>query len=302
MPEITFTPLPSLKSKLKRDIPAHVSQKLSYEWKVLHKVSLSSPQVRLGISRSFTQAVEEYSVELPDAIARKFCPFCSTFLMPPDTAQLRLRSVSKNSKRNKKRPLEMRSKNDLIITCLTCGRVASRLPGFDRNKGSKKDELALKEITDSESIKLSKPPSASKRFSFLDKLDNRRLSAPGRLDNTNFIAFTDSERADDVQKRATPNSKRPYDQISGSGAAYNKPTKPTNIGSKPAPPPATSGIDLDALERQNKKQRKKSLPGAGMFGQRIMAVAPVVQAQVSRAPPPPASSLSALQSVFSLKK
>ena len=120
-------------------------------------------------------------------------------------------------------------------------------------------------------VNKSNPSTATpKRFSFLDKLDNRRYSAPGRLDNTNFIAFSATERqgiSGVARADNTSTGKRSYDTMMSESVSKND-----------------SKIDLDALERKNKKERRKSLT-------------PVNTTSKSHV-----TSLNSLQSIFSINK
>lgn len=133
----------------------------------------------------------------------------------------------------------------------------------------------------------------NKRFSFLDKLDSGRYPASGNLDNSNFIAFTDSERRGGTIDQHS-SKKRLFGDVIRPQSSVKNTVLPAQKGSSTGTL-AGSKVDLDALERKNKKQKKKQNTAGITLGR------PNPSTSAAKGVPP-APSLNSLQSMFSIGK
>ena len=112
---LSFEPLPHLPSKINKEIPLHIQQRLQYQWKSMNQMasSPSSIQIAHHMAAHFSKLAHEYSADLPKFVTDKICRYCSSFLVPS------LSSIVRLVKRKKE-------KDEIVLTCLKCNRVTER--------------------------------------------------------------------------------------------------------------------------------------------------------------------------------
>ena len=98
---------------------------------------------------------------------------------------------------------------------------------------------------------------SSKRFSFLDRLDSQRDSMSSRLSTPDFVSFS-----------PTANSNKSFGGSTSRVSLGGNSTSISLTGSSEANIPAAV-MNLDLLERENKKKRKRSLQESQSKQQRV---------------------------------
>ena len=261
-----------LKSKWKADIPLHVCQRLNYLWKASHLMLTDSVETSRNLSQSFKKIVAEYGIDLPESIERNICKYCSVILIPSKTCKIQVHERNKNSRKKKSRDGKTcRDKKEFVVLCTMCNRVTLKEMGSKivKRKVNIKvmgASLPSSHPVDNQGSNGSKNP--VKGFSFLDDQVKRRQSAPGRMSALKPLG------------------------ISSDFIPIRTPFNPNLLFSKKRPSDDGSNetVDLIALERENKKKRRKTIQG----GSKIVASV--------NAPTPSLSGLKTLLSAPKLSK
>lgn len=113
-----FQLLPPLRTKLNKEVPTAVIDKLNYLWKAStaclerEPVVVSSSSHRL--TQSFMETASLHKVDLPIQILEKICGFCSVLLVPAVTCQVRLRDRSRLSRANRAKKDKL--KNEVVFS------------------------------------------------------------------------------------------------------------------------------------------------------------------------------------------
>jgi RNase P subunit RPR2 len=114
--EMEFQPLSQLRTKLNKEVPSGVVDKLNYLWRAStmclerEPVDVSSSSHRLA--QSFIATASQYNVDIPKHVQERFCSYCSVLLVPAVTCQVRLRERSRLSRVN--RAKKDRLKNEVV--------------------------------------------------------------------------------------------------------------------------------------------------------------------------------------------
>merc|ERR1712146_822684 len=143
-----------LSSRINKEIPVHIQQRLQYQWKGMNQMASSSSSIQLAhnLAMHFSNVAFEYSVDLPEFVSDKICRFCSSFLVPSLTSTIRL--VKRKN-----------GKDEILSTCLACNRVTKRVqkPHMKKKCRKRKADIVNNGKDDVNNVK------KNKSFSFLDK-------------------------------------------------------------------------------------------------------------------------------------
>ena len=130
-----------MRSCLKKEIPPAVILQLTFLWKAIHEVCLTSLSLSHNYSRKFLAIVDEHGIELPNThvCSTRLCEWCGVIQLPTLTCSSRLRAIKLKSRINRSREGSSSSgnmgtgvergshegqskklKNVLVTACLMC--------------------------------------------------------------------------------------------------------------------------------------------------------------------------------------
>lgn len=113
-----FQPLTQLRTKLNKDVPTAVVDKLNFLWRAAtaclerEPVVVSSSSHRL--CQSFVETASQHNVDIPKTVSDRLCGYCSVLLVPAVTCQVRVRERTRLSRVN--RAKKDRLKNQVVST------------------------------------------------------------------------------------------------------------------------------------------------------------------------------------------
>lgn len=114
-----FEELPRLlKSKSTgKTTPFQVQQRLTFQWKAMHKMATSALEISHNLCRQFSRLSSEHIVDLPTFVTEKICIYCGSFLLPAVSCRVRLKSLKRSKTIHT---------SELVVTCLQCMKITRR--------------------------------------------------------------------------------------------------------------------------------------------------------------------------------